>query len=202
MIPEKDCQNPYYPEPPLAIPLPHPSQDPHLSDHATIRKLLVKLGGRFSDDDHQQPDDDGTNLRRSLHTSTTQFPYQKSSLNYLVSSSSSMSFVPNPCYPTPPDWQCYTDDVFMHHLVQGSCGDRVELHEMNYHNGPRFEGLDCFCGTAGGNEGSGTNLAESTGWGDASSLPYPPPLVSNYGFYQQGMLQESVFGDAEYPASQ
>ncbi|XXG48902.1 hypothetical protein AAC387_Pa02g3224 [Persea americana] len=194
MIPEQDGQNPYFPQPPLAIPVPHPNQDPHLSDHTAIRKLLLKLGGRFSDDH------DGANLiQRPLHTSTTQFTYQNS-IN-LASSSSSMNFFPNPYYSTAQDGQYCTDDVCMHHILQGSSGERGELQEMHYRNAQRFEELDCFCGTSVVNEGNGTNSTESTSWGDGGSLPFPPS-VSNYDYYQQGMLQESVLGDSKYPTSQ
>ncbi|CAN6583024.1 unnamed protein product [Malus baccata var. baccata] len=52
-VPATDDQNPYWPElPVLAAPtvLPQQQQQPCFNDHASLRKLLIKLGGRFSSD--------------------------------------------------------------------------------------------------------------------------------------------------------
>lgn len=52
-------QNPYWPELPiLSTPAPYSNDgQPCYNDHSSIRKLLIKLGGRFSDhhDDYNQP---------------------------------------------------------------------------------------------------------------------------------------------------
>ncbi|KAI3508933.1 hypothetical protein L1887_23955 [Cichorium endivia] len=48
-----NSQDPYWPELPVMPPVPYSNQEPcFVNDHASIRKLLVKLGGRFSSDDN------------------------------------------------------------------------------------------------------------------------------------------------------
>ncbi|KAI3751875.1 hypothetical protein L2E82_22966 [Cichorium intybus] len=48
-----NSQDPYWPELPVMPPVPYTNQEPcFVNDHASIRKLLVKLGGRFSSDDN------------------------------------------------------------------------------------------------------------------------------------------------------
>ncbi|KAL0352237.1 UNVERIFIED_CONTAM: Transcription factor RAX3 [Sesamum calycinum] len=50
------CQHPavYEPQlpPVLPVPIPYTDQEPRFNNHASIRKLLIKLGGRFSDVNH------------------------------------------------------------------------------------------------------------------------------------------------------
>ncbi|KAL2249880.1 myb-related protein Myb4-like [Sesamum indicum] len=52
------CQHPavYEPQMPpvLPVPIPYSVQEPRLNNHASIRKLLIKLGGRFSDVNHME----------------------------------------------------------------------------------------------------------------------------------------------------
>lgn len=45
--------SPYWPELPILAPIPYSNnEEQRFNDHAAIRKFLIKLGGRFSDDDH------------------------------------------------------------------------------------------------------------------------------------------------------
>ncbi|KAJ4826881.1 hypothetical protein Tsubulata_026215 [Turnera subulata] len=52
---DSDNQNPYWPELPVLGPIPYYNQEPRCTDHASIRKLLIKLGGRFSQDEQLLP---------------------------------------------------------------------------------------------------------------------------------------------------
>ncbi|KAJ0534074.1 putative transcription factor MYB-HB-like family [Helianthus annuus] len=48
-----NSQDPYLPELPVMPPMPYLNQEPcFVSDHTSVRKLLIKLGGRFSSDDN------------------------------------------------------------------------------------------------------------------------------------------------------
>ncbi|POO03752.1 MYB transcription factor [Trema orientale] len=53
-----DNQNPYWPELPVLTPSPYSNDgQPCYNDHSSIRRLLIKLGGRFTDDhDHDEYD--------------------------------------------------------------------------------------------------------------------------------------------------
>lgn len=181
MISERESQTPYYPEPPV----PYPNQDPRLADHASIRKLLIRLGGRFSDDQIQSSSE-GTDLRGPFDISNSQLLYQNS-IN-LVSSSSSMNSFTNTS--SIANNQYGMDNVFTHHMPQGFSANPFELDEMIYCNTQRLGGFDCLYGKGMVNESNGTNSIESTSWGD-----------TNYEFYQ-GMVQEGVFGDPKHLASQ
>ncbi|XP_059439738.1 transcription factor RAX3 [Corylus avellana] len=78
-----------------------------------------------------------------------------------------------------------------------------ELCELGYdHNPQQIDGLEEFYGMADiVNASTGTTSSgESTGWGDISSLVYPP-LVSDYEGCQQGLPQppqDSAFQDLSY----
>lgn len=49
----KNCQDPYWPVLPVIPSMPNTNDDAcFVNDHASIRKLLVKLGGKFSSDDN------------------------------------------------------------------------------------------------------------------------------------------------------
>ncbi|XP_010248310.1 PREDICTED: transcription factor RAX3 [Nelumbo nucifera] len=200
-------QNPCWSEMPMpAVPMPYPSnQDPHLSDHASIRKLLIKLGagGRFSDG-HQQPinDDEGMNLQCPLDTSSTQQQLYENSIDLLPSPCPMNSVITsNTCQLTEAQ---YDMDVANMHLLQGGLNSfPVELNETIYNNNfpQRLEGLEFLYGGGMVNDSTGTSSAESSSWCDISSLVYPP-LVANCEGRDPAMLQECPFEESRYMVPQ
>ncbi|XP_077233490.1 uncharacterized protein LOC143875768 [Tasmannia lanceolata] len=178
MVPGNGNQNPYWPEPPILISVPHQTEETRLNEHASIRKLLIKLGGRFSNN-NQQPIDDGLNPQFPIDISTTQNLYENST-NLISTSAFINSFTEN----------CPS---FLDNQYKGFPVDEAAV----YCNTQRLEGLDCFNGLGMASESSGTNSAESMSWGDMSSLVYPP-LVTNYEGFQQGMIQECVLAESSY----
>ncbi|KAK8642637.1 hypothetical protein V6N13_011974 [Hibiscus sabdariffa] len=90
MVPADNInQSPYWPElPVLAPPIPHSSTQEHRIDsQASMRRLLIKLGGRFSDDDHVI--NDGTTLHQFPNESSSSDQHIYDQTIYLPSSSSS-----------------------------------------------------------------------------------------------------------------
>ncbi|XP_077216423.1 uncharacterized protein LOC143850996 [Tasmannia lanceolata] len=172
-------QNPCWPQPPIPISVQHPNEEPRLNDLNSIRKLLIKLGGRFSNNP-QEPNDDGLNLQFPIDISTTQNLYEHSS-NSITASASINSFTEN----------CSS------FLVNQYKGFPVKLDEAAYCETQRLQGLDCFYGLVRASESSGSISAETISWDDMSSLVYPP-LVSNYEAFQQGMFQECILEESRY----
>ncbi|KAF8404821.1 hypothetical protein HHK36_009710 [Tetracentron sinense] len=195
MVADNENQNPYWPEVPVPVYVPYPNQDPHLNDHSSIRKLLIKLGGKFSDDYHQHPNDYGTNLQGPLNISSTQQLYGNS-IN-MISSSASMNSLDN-TFSQLPNTQYDVAGTGMH-MLQGLNSFPVELTEMVYSYPQRLDGVGCFYGVDMVNCSTGTNSAESTSWGDISSLVYPPLVSIDEGCHE-GMIafEESRDLDLQY----
>ncbi|XP_068655303.1 transcription factor RAX3-like [Aristolochia californica] len=183
---------PYWPEPPMPTSISYPIQDPRLhSEHASFRKLLVKLGGRFSDT-NEQPNSNGLSLPAAHDTSSTQ-PTYENPINLIHSSPASMNSLHETCS-SMPDSSYYN---MTSHMLQSDGSFTNELAEIVYSNTQRLEGLNCFYGMEMGNESSGASSGESIGWGDMSSLVYPS-MISNY---EQGILQDYIT-ESRYLASQ
>lgn len=194
-------QNPYWPESPVLVDMAvaYPYQDPRLADHASIRKLHIKLGGRFSDSG-QPPNIEGMNLQYPLEISTTQRLYENST-NTLSSAASINSFT-DACSSLLCNQYYNGNGAGVAPISQGPSSFPMELSDVIYSNPQRLEQLlDCYYGAGMMNEGNGTNSAESTSWDDLGGSVYPSPL-SNCAGYQQHMLQECLLSDAKYMASQ
>ncbi|XP_058081499.1 transcription factor RAX3-like [Magnolia sinica] len=188
---ETASQTPYWPDPPVPAPLPYPNQDPHTNDHSAIRKLLIKLGGRFSND-HQQPNCDLGNFQCPLDITAGQHLYENS-IN-LVSSSTSAHSYADACsllFST----QHNINDPGMHASSEGLNGIPLQLDELVYGSGPhKLEGFDCFYGVNMVDDCNGTCSGETTSWGDTSTSVCPPPF-SNHEGYQQSMLHDCTTAD-------
>ncbi|OAY33571.1 transcription factor RAX3 [Manihot esculenta] len=168
--------NYYWPELPSSAIMPamNPSQDSHFCDQESLKSLLIKLGGRFSDD-HQE-----SNMASTVYPldgsciSTQDQPYS-SSMNMLSSSGTSIASTESPCSQLPNT----------NYAVSGAAGpstyqglDRfpVELHELMYGNQQQLESLESLYGIDNGANGV-MSAGETTSWGNVSSLAYPQ-LVS------------------------
>ncbi|XP_065629715.1 transcription factor RAX3 isoform X4 [Quercus suber] len=156
-------QNPYWPELPVLAHIPFSNQEPRFNDHASIRKFLIKLGGRFSDID--VPIHDGT--------SSLQFTNDA-----VLNNTGNIQFA---------QAQSYMDGVELN-MLQGQSCFPVELEEIVYNNPQGLDGLEFLCGEdmVYNRIGSTSTSSESVGWGEMSSVIHPP-VASNY----EGMLQRT-----------
>lgn len=193
IVPDSASQNAYWPEPPAPIAVPYPHQEPHLNDHDSIRKLLIRLGGRFPDGD-QSPGLDAINLQSSLDIFTFQRLHENSM--DMGSSSPSMSSFNATCSPLPNTQYSANKGVGVH-ISQGPNVFPIEIGDMIYGNPQRSEALDFCYGAGMMNDSNGTNSAESTSWSDIGNSVFPSPLED----YQQGMLQECLINDSRYLVS-
>ncbi|KAL4332423.1 hypothetical protein GQ457_07G024670 [Hibiscus cannabinus] len=198
MVPADNVnQSPYWPELPVLAPhIPHSSTQEHRIDsQASMRRLLIKLGGRFSEDDHVV--NDGTTLH--------QFPNESSSTDQHLYDQT--IYLPSSC---PMDAlnlhnnidgqfvnsQCAMDEANLH-MLQGQSGAfSSELQEKGYSNPQRLDGMEFLYGEDMVNNRA-LDPCERIGWADTSSL-VAAPCASEYGVIQQGMLQEYAFTETRY----
>ncbi|XAR48449.1 hypothetical protein NMG60_11031271 [Bertholletia excelsa] len=177
---------PSWPDVPILAPvLPNYSnQEPSFNDHASIRKLLIKLGGKFSEDDNYVPSINST-------FSFIEQPYVPS-IGHMLSSTSTSHDALNP--------QLVTNNYgiegsnFPNLAGQGTFG--ADLEKFVYENPKRsLDGLEFFYGEMiSTNATTEPTSGESMEWCEMSSLSYNPPVVSNCdGPYQPGMIQECAF---------
>ncbi|CAM8935999.1 hypothetical protein QQ045_014070 [Rhodiola kirilowii] len=84
-------ETPYWPELPVLAPIPYSNQDARsLNDHASIRRLLIKLGGRFSSNDeciHQNGNMELLPINGMSSAPNVIYP-QEGATSYLTSTSS------------------------------------------------------------------------------------------------------------------
>ncbi|XP_023878049.1 transcription factor RAX3 isoform X2 [Quercus suber] len=180
-------QNPYWPELPVLAHIPFSNQEPRFNDHASIRKFLIKLGGRFSDID--VPIHDGTSSLQFTNgiSSTTQQIYEHSMVNNIPSSAPIDAVLNNTGNIQFAQAQSYMDGVELN-MLQGQSCFPVELEEIVYNNPQGLDGLEFLCGEdmVYNRIGSTSTSSESVGWGEMSSVIHPP-VASNY----EGMLQRT-----------
>ncbi|KAH7660977.1 myb proto-oncogene protein plant protein [Dioscorea alata] len=140
----------------------------NIDDHASIRKLLIKLGGRFSSDE-------GTSrASSSVSVMPTQQIYGGDAMNLMQPS--------------------FHEGVNSQLMQNPSTGFPTELDEMFQCNTVKLEGLDYFYGTANmieGNNGSISSASTSMNWTEVSPLIYPT-LSASYQGMQQCLLEEPV----------
>ncbi|CAK9157937.1 unnamed protein product [Ilex paraguariensis] len=195
MVSDTNNQNPYWPELPVLPPIPYLNEEPRFNDHASIRKLLIKLGGRFSDEDQPinklQTVDNPTNLQFPIDISYHQ---QRCENAINMHSSAPMDALNTTVSPLPNNQ--YNIDSAGLALLPGESSFPDELEGILYDKTPRLEGLEFLYGDMV-NLRSGTSCGESMGWGEISSLVFPH-VASNYEYLQQGTLQECAFNDLRY----
>ncbi|KAL6995274.1 hypothetical protein U1Q18_005410 [Sarracenia purpurea var. burkii] len=176
MVSETNNQSPYWPGQEL------------FNDHTSIRKLLIKLGGRFYDD-NQFP----VNL-----SSTQQQPYLPSIERVSSSSTDALDggttsqFAKAQC-----QYNLEQPGVAM--VPPGNSSFPEEYEEMLCNNPQRLNGNEFLYGDIVSSF-TETSSGERLGWGETSTLSFSPISFSSYGgFDQQGMLQEKcTFDDLRF----
>ncbi|CAK7339701.1 unnamed protein product [Dovyalis caffra] len=181
-------QTPYWPELPAVIM--NPSQDSHLMDQESIRNLLIKLGGRFSDD-----------IRESnIFTAINNYPLDGSCRQDQVLYTNSIGMLSSPAPMRSMDSTCCSQFPNSNYNGPNMCQAGldnllVELGELACSNPQHLEGLDSLYGMDMASGSTGASSAESTSWGNMSSLGYPQ-LVSDYETCLQSVPQDSPFEDS------
>lgn len=170
-----DCnnvnQNPYWPDLAVLPPIPYSNQEPRFNDHTSFRKLLINLGGKFSDNDHDlstlNPDlisnpqyhSDGT------ISSLQPVPIVTKSSHDLDALNGNISQLPNNNY-------CNMDDQ-----AEGSTFPGEFMEEMLYNIPQRHDGLEFLYGDTRFSSTNGELI--SMDWGEMNSLTYLPPIDSS-----------------------
>ncbi|KAK4390351.1 Transcription factor RAX3 [Sesamum angolense] len=135
------CQHPavYEPQlpPALPVPIPYTDQEPRFNNHASIRKLLIKLGGRFSDVNHM----DLEQLRFQYPAIDKSLVEPTAAYNYSVDMKSTTSTHQVPLLDTTSDASpaVYENpeklqglEFFYDDIVNGTgCGESMDWGEMN-----------------------------------------------------------------------
>ncbi|KAL3505029.1 hypothetical protein ACH5RR_034870 [Cinchona calisaya] len=176
---------PYWPhELPVLPPIPYSNEEPRFNDHASIRKLLIKLGGKFSDDD--QPTNEVTNLDQypldNNNSMVQPILYQQQQLNMLSAE-------------TLQETQYNLDGVNVSTLQGQSCS-QATLEQMIYNNTQKLDGLEFLYGDILINNNRAVGNSE---WGQImNSLLLPPVVNSDYEGLQQGMLQDCAIDQLRY----
>jgi myb proto-oncogene protein len=197
-------QNPYWPELPVLAPIPYSNQEPRFTDHVSFRKLLIKLGGRFSEVDlPTHHDGTGSSLQFTTDhiSSTSQQIYEQSMINNMPSSAP-LDALNNTGNIQFAQAQSYMGGGVELNMLQGQSCFPAELEEIVYNNPQGLDGLEFLCGEDmmyNNRIGSTSTCGDqSIGLGEMSSLIYPP-IASNYeGIMQQRTQRECAFEELRY----
>ncbi|KAJ8769322.1 hypothetical protein K2173_002526 [Erythroxylum novogranatense] len=188
-----NLETPYWPELPAVIPPIYSSQEPSIMDQEYIRSLLIKLGGRFSDELEE------SNISSSKYTldgscSTRDHQLYANSVDILSSAATPLNSIDS-------------KSSQLHNAIYNSAESSlsmfgglstVELEELAYRT-PELEGLESFYGMDMANSSSAgaSTTTESTSWGNTSSMVYPQ-LTSELETCFQSVPQDSFFTDSMY----
>lgn len=208
------------PQQPLPISIPSPIQDSRtMNDQASLKRLLIKLGGRFSDGNDETvipPVSDTTNGLKSYvpidHSSSTPNFYGISSAckTYMTSTNSEAmdSLGTDQSCPWQADQIQFINSGSSSMLQAADHNDHIsnELEKIIYSSSNSQtqrvgSDLDCFYGggMASDDQSCGTSCGESISWYDISSLIHPPLSSTNY---EGRMSQECLTTQTRYPGLQ
>ncbi|KAG4379349.1 hypothetical protein AAZX31_17G218700 [Glycine max] len=188
---------------PLQVPLPYTNQGPCFNDQDSIKKLLIKLGGRFSGD-YYHPTLDGLNLEFS---SDGQQIYQE---QVHVGSSSAAAACISSTINNNNEVQFAQTDQYsgVHNLVQGQGGNFTPSFEemvssSNYPDGLEFlYNEDMIDHRIIESPTTTVTATITTNWGETSTPLYHHhnSIASNY--QSQGVTQECALQYFSYPGAQ
>lgn len=191
MVPGPMNQSPYWPELPVVAPPVNPQQlDYHFKDDESFRSLLIKLGGRFSDDHQPSITTTSSGVQYPFDVSFPQDQLYDNTMSMLASqasmTNSTGSQLPNTQFSAGPT------------MSQSLENFQVELNDqLAYSNQQQLDELERFYGLNVVNGSTGTTSEESTSWEDMSSFVYPT-IPSNHETCQQSILQHSSFEGPRY----
>lgn len=181
-------QNPYWPDLAVLPPIPYSNQEPRFNDHTSFRKLLINLGGKFSDNDPDQitinPDLIANPRFHSNGISSVHPPLIIKDSHELVALNGNISQMPN------------NNHCNMNDQAEGSTFPGEFIEEMLYNIPQRHDGLEFLYGDTRFN----TNGELSMDWGEMNSLAYLPPIDSSCEttFQPTGTVQKVGFEELNY----
>ncbi|KAK6923917.1 SANT/Myb domain [Dillenia turbinata] len=179
-------------------------QEAHIKDQASLQKLLIKLGGRFSDhhDDHnheQQSNINNINIPNFCYRPDMSSTVQDQQLVFdntiTVNNYTNFNFMSESLSTTNTMYQgldCLDSTVDLDQFVYtDNWSDTQRLDGLNNNFYGSVEGV------SGSSCGTSTNSGESNiTWGDITSLISYTPMLSNFESSQQNMLQDFAFDDS------
>ncbi|KAL3514341.1 hypothetical protein ACH5RR_027058 [Cinchona calisaya] len=183
-------QNPFWPHDeqlPVLPPIPYSNQEPSFNDHAYFRKLLIKLGGKFSDNDDQQTNGVIPEINNlDQYSLDDLMMYHQQQQISMISAADPVDVLNSTSTLAETKYNMDGNGIDVSTL-QGPSSFEAELIEQMMYNDPqKLDGLEFLCG---GN----------SDWGEMNSLILPPVVNSNYvEGLQQGMLQECAFDQLRY----
>ncbi|KAH6796170.1 hypothetical protein C2S51_037156 [Perilla frutescens var. frutescens] len=195
--------------PPLPVlqPIPYSDDEPRFNNHASIRRLLIKLGGKFSTENQENVD----NLIKPNHDhyqagvdhdqALVQPVYNNIPIDHLIPSSDQISLLNSTPLPTlnSPHFDLIGTD---HHIMSGivprtSVSFSAELERViMYENPQRLQGLDFFYDDMMNR----ANCGESVDWGEMNPnwVFAASASNSNQGFGQESILEEIAVDKVRY----
>jgi len=174
--------------------LTYTNQGSSFNDQDSIRKFLIKLGGRFSDeDDYYQLHDGGVPSRQQVHEE--QQVHNLSSCMNSINNDQVLQYFSQ----TQTNQYYVEGGVAGSELVQGqgSFTEKTTCSSNNNNYPQKLSGLEFIYGE----DIDGTICGQSSNWGEtdqsSSSMIYPPFVASNF---QEENPQECVFQELScYP---
>ncbi|MFS7969394.1 putative transcription factor MYB-HB-like family [Helianthus anomalus] len=164
-----NSQDPYLPELPVMPPMPYLNQEPcFVSDHTSVRKLLIKLGGRFSSDD---------NVNQVQSNMVSHFPIDNNLNDLQASSQNDQNFIACSSTPVSSSSMLLNSHYNILPIQEGQNGTFPSaFEEMYYSTNPQkqLDGLEflygdmCEVNTSGSS--SVVTCGDSIDWGEMSSL--------------------------------
>ncbi|KAL4559286.1 hypothetical protein LXL04_031424 [Taraxacum kok-saghyz] len=183
----------YWPEMPVMPPVPYSNnQEPcFVNDHASIRKLLIKLGGRFTNSDHDNGSQSTNNIVDSHFPIDPSIDLQESSQDHdqklinaistpLSSSSSSMLLNSQ-----------YNMIIFPSEEMSYSTNNPHKLYGLEFLYG-------CDLNASGSSSSVITCGDHSMDWGEMNSLISSSTITGNHLDYQRSIQQEVLLEDCSY----
>ncbi|KAK4428734.1 Transcription factor RAX3 [Sesamum alatum] len=183
--------------PPVLPPIPYSNQEPRFNDHTSIRKLLIKLGGRFSDVNQMDLEQ-----LRLQYPAIDESLVQPTAYNYSIDSVSNSSTHQVPLLHTTSD-ACHfgtingTDMNTMFH--GGNLNLAAEIDSLIYENPQRLQGLEFFYDDIV----NGTGCGESIDCGEMNSLLLAAAASNNNEGFSEGSttLEEFTNDKMRYPGT-
>ncbi|OIT29429.1 PREDICTED: transcription factor RAX3-like [Nicotiana attenuata] len=174
-------QFPCWPELPILQPIPYSNDEPRFNDHSSIRKLLIKLGGKFSDE--YQPINEATNPQYPMDNSLLM--HHNSPIN-LISSAPIDNVLANAQY----------------NMDRAASSFTAELEHMIQNNQQKLDGLEFLYDQDMLIDKSASTSGGSMDWDAMNPFVFPLPPINDEGFQQGVIIQEGAFDELRYPMAQ
>lgn len=163
-----NSQDPYMPELPVMPPMPYTNQEPcFVSDHTSLRKLLIKLGGKFADD---------ANVNQSINM-VSHFPSENTLTNLHASSQNDQNKFIACSTPASSSSMPLNSQYNILPIQEGQGGNLPSVFEEMYYSTntqQKLDGLEFLYGDMYEINTSGSSsvitCGDSIDWGEMSSL--------------------------------